>query len=151
MKRGSFLRLLPAVPVGLLAAREVTTTVVEFRYPGYTSRYDVHGFPDGSNNIVLTEIIEHWSGGIRPLRARIDRLAQTGDAEKFTVTAQHPDGTWHSKPVLISGLVSSFGMSARASELAYSLSRKARELARDWAFLEWGDDWRSHVPPQRRP
>ena len=106
-----------------------------------------------STGTTLADMIEHWSGGIRPLNARVDPLAGTGDALKFAVVAQHPSGAWFTKTILFSGLfqaVTAGDPHAQSREKAYQIAKRSRELARDWAYLEWGDDWRRHVPPYGR-
>ncbi len=141
MKRGTFLGFLAAIPAGFLAVED--SPAKTFTADTYTEhKYNLF---DLSGKQYLIEQMTYWSGGIRPLDVQVDRLARTGDATKFEVRAQHPNGAWYSKVILISGLIGNFP-SARRSELAYSLTMRSRELARDWAYLEWGDDWRTHVP-----
>ena len=95
--------------------------------------------------VVLSDMIEYWSGGIRPTDAYIKITTPTGDSRKHVVFAKHPNGEWHSKVVLTSGLMMSMRVGHRA-ELAYGLGKRTKEIARDWAHLEWGPDWRLHVP-----
>lgn len=116
-------------------------------FPAPESRFDRIGIRDDLND-VMGEMIEHWSGGIRPLRVQLLRLARTGDAEKLTLIAQHPNGEWHSKNIFLSGLFDHVDPGGRTSERAYQISKRGREIARDWAYLKWGpDEWQRHVPP----
>ncbi len=133
MKRTTFLRLLPAIPVGLMVAKALPA-----QHRPWTGSKGPHA---------LVEMIEHWSGGIRPLVAHMYQVGGTGDARKYVVAAQHPGGKWYRKTIVISGLMMSLTWHNSRAELGYSIAKRARELARDWAFLEWGDDWRCHVPP----
>ncbi len=116
---------------------------------GYT-----HGarFDNTANDLssLMCEMIEHWSGGIRPVEVRYTKLAKTGDAEKWVLQAQHPrpEAGWHEKTILLSGLMLTIDRPGRKSEIAYQMSKKGREIARDWAYMEWGKDgWLHRVPP----
>ena len=138
MKRSRFLAALAVLP---FAPRILTE-------PRLTGILPVEVFENGMGT-TLKDIIEHWSGGIRPRAAYLDRFAQTDDAISYEVVAQHPDGRWFTKPIVTSGLflaVTKDNPIAATREKAYQVFKKAREMARDWAYLEWGADWRRHVP-----
>lgn len=145
MKRGIFIKALLALPFA-------PSLVTEAGKPAYgrvttVGRWDIYN----STGTTVADMIEHWSGGIRPLSARVENLAETGYAMKFAVVAQHPNGTWHRRTVLFSDCLLAVSTSRDLiSEKAYQITKRSQELARDWAFLEWGDDWRRHVPPYGR-
>ncbi|MEE8607929.1 MAG: hypothetical protein V3S55_10000 [Nitrospiraceae bacterium] len=142
MKRGVFLRALVALPFA-------PSLITEARAPA-TKKFDRWAIYNNTAT-TLSDMMEYWSGGIRPLNARVENLARTGDAQKFAVIAQHPNGTWHRKTVLFSSCLLAVSTSRDLiSEKAYQIAKRSREIARDWAFLKWGDDWRSHVPPYGR-
>ncbi len=113
-----------------------------------------HPFPKGSwkgssGPNAIADLIEHYSGGIRPLAAHVQPLARTGDAMKFAIGARHPNGAWFTKTIIFGGCflaVHGSTPGARAGEKAYQIQKRSKELARDWAYLKWGDDWRRHVP-----
>ena len=133
--RGAFLRL-AAAAAGLVAVREVKASPV----PTLT-KYD-------NNALFFMDVVQHWSGGIRPIDFSVKRINNTGDARKYLISALHPtDGKWYTKVALLSGcLLVVAKPSSHKAELGYQIAMRTKELARDWAYLEWGDDWRFHVP-----
>ena len=146
MKRAHFLRLLAVTPFAAAACKTFE------HHGGSLPPADSVSVPEveptaSINNPQFLDMVEHWSGGIRPDSIRLDKLAQTSDAEKRLWTITYGKHTI-TKACLISGcsLAVAGDRASRRSELAYVLTKSLHEGARDLAFLVHGDDWRLHVP-----
>jgi len=145
MKRAHFLRLLAATPFAAAACETFE------HHGGSLPPADSVRVPEveptaSINNPQYLDMVEHWSGGIRPDSIRLDKLAQTSDAEKRLWTITYGKHTI-TKTCLISGCLLALEGSAagRRSELAYVLTKRLHEGARDLAFLVHGDNWRIEV------
>jgi hypothetical protein len=159
VKRGFFLKLLPAIPAGLTAAAAVEPNRIHTINPipvvPVNSPFAQMVQPSLHTSLLQTtlkDMIEYWSGGIRPTEARLVTLAKTRDVEKRMIMARYPEGKVFTKTILFSGLMASIQqekgeVGGTSQEKAYMISKRAREIGYDFAYTKWGSDWRRHVPP----
>lgn len=151
MNRANFLRALAATPfLATLSAatpEPKLTKIAPIKAYDSTPRGSLDKYGRPSAYGIVADIVFHQSG-YRPRQAGVEKLAQTGDVEKYSVWAQRPDGVRIWKEVTISGVllaVSGPGTWYDRSELGYSLAKAAHELGRHMSAHIHGRDMSAHI------
>lgn len=73
---------------------------------------------------------------------RVDKLAQTGDTEKYLITSKAtPD---ISKEFWISSAQLPIKSEDLAAEMAHQIDRRVDEMLKDVLMIQHGDNWREH-------
>ena len=96
----------------------------------------------------LKDLIEHHSGGFRPDRVNVAKLKRTGTAHKYRLYVRLDGRNYHKTLAFSAGVVAAEGFPTSAkykSQLAYHLSKRAIEAARDIAYEKYGSDWRLKI------
>jgi hypothetical protein len=145
MKRASFLRSLIALPVVAaplkLLAKEPGARITPAAAAG---EYDTLGNGPESVLSALQNLAYPTLRYYIP-DAKIIKLAQTGDAQKWLIEMQGRSGVWVRKHIIMGGFFLGVtpDRAGRNNELAYQLCKRATECARDIAHIE-GIDYRTN-------
>jgi hypothetical protein len=146
MKRASFLRSLIALPFAPAAAK----VLFEEPKPSFAgvSGSTIDSWQTDALDTNVMSMLQRiaWPALRYDIPdARITKLAQTGDAQKWLIEMQGRSGVWVRKHIIMGGffLVVTPDRAGRNSELAYQLCKRATECARDIAHIE-GIDYRTN-------